>query len=213
MSNIKKMKKDDLIRLVQQLEDKVSRITGINSDLSRWHEQEVARRERAEDRAGALEGRLRDARVHEERLSVEIDTLNRRLSTLGTLAYEGVQPTVFLACARSVIWGTSIESEVGALSGSIGDVASAAPVSSGVEFRYKVELMDVGSKKISTIKAIREAFRLVTGKALGLREAKEMSETPGITMFSDVSGGTVDDIRSTFSIGGSDAELKIVQIN
>lgn len=85
-------------------------------------------------------------------------------------------------------------------------VASASPEVSSAQVEEQTEfdviLKDVGSNKISVIKAVRG----VTG--LGLKEAKDLVETPNAILKEGVSKSEADDIQKKIAESGAQVEIK-----
>jgi len=78
--------------------------------------------------------------------------------------------------------------------------AAAAPVEEKTEF--DVILTDIGANKINVIKVVREA----TG--LGLKEAKDLVETPNAKIKEGVSKADADKIKAALEGAGAKVDVK-----
>ena len=67
---------------------------------------------------------------------------------------------------------------------------------------FNVILKDAGASKIQVIKALRE----ITG--LGLKEAKEMTDKPGVTVKEGVKKADADEMKAKLEAAGAVVELK-----
>jgi large subunit ribosomal protein L7/L12 len=77
-------------------------------------------------------------------------------------------------------WGVSAAAPVAVAAAGAAPVAAAEPVEEKTEF--DVVIKDAGPKKIEVIKTIRQL-----SSSLGLKEAKEVAETPGSKILEAVS--------------------------
>lgn len=83
-------------------------------------------------------------------------------------------------------------------------VVAAGPVAAAAEEQseFTVVLKDAGAKKIEVIKVVRE----ITG--LGLKEAKQMSETAGATVKENISKADAEEIKKKLEAAGATVEVK-----
>lgn len=68
---------------------------------------------------------------------------------------------------------------------------------------FTVVLASPGANKISVIKALREI-----NPALGLKEAKDLSEKPGSEILSGVNKATAEEAKTKLTAAGATVELK-----
>ena len=80
-------------------------------------------------------------------------------------------------------------------------VAIAAAPGAGEAGEYDVILTDLGPKKIDVIKAIRQITQL------GLKDAKELAETPGAKVLEQAGKETAQDAKSKLETAGATVEL------
>jgi large subunit ribosomal protein L7/L12 len=78
--------------------------------------------------------------------------------------------------------------------------AAAAPVEEKTEFT--VVLKEVGAKKIEVIKVIRQLTNL------GLKEAKDLAETPNAKVLDSVGKDAAEDAKKKLSEAGATIEVK-----
>ena len=94
-------------------------------------------------------------------------------------------------------WGVSAAAPVA--------VAAAAPVAAAEEEEEKTEfdvvIKETGPKKIEVIKAIRQLT------SLGLKEAKEMAESPGTKIMEGVGKEAASDAKEKLEAAGAVVEL------
>ncbi|MCF6292146.1 MAG: 50S ribosomal protein L7/L12 [Robiginitomaculum sp.] len=93
-------------------------------------------------------------------------------------------------------WGVSAAAPVAVAAG-------AAPVAEVVEEKteFDVVVKDTGPKKIEVIKAIRQLT------SMGLKEAKEMAETPGSKVMTQVGKEAAEDAKAKLEAAGAVIEL------
>ncbi len=98
-------------------------------------------------------------------------------------------------------WGVSAAAPVAvaAAPGAGGTAAAAEAVEEKSE--YDVVLKDVGPKKIDVIKAIRQITNL------GLKDAKDLAETPGAKVLEQVSKEAAQDAKAKLEAAGATVEL------
>lgn len=97
-------------------------------------------------------------------------------------------------------WGVSAAAPVAAMAAMPGGAAAAAePEEEKTEF--DVILKDAGPKKIETIKVIRK----ITG--LGLKESKDMAETPGSKVLEGAGKEAAEDAKNQLVEAGAVVEL------
>lgn len=110
-----------------------------------------------------------------------------------------------LADVKALI--TTLEEELGvkvsAPMMAAGPAAAAAPAAAVEEkTEFDVILSDVGANKINVIKAVRE----LTG--LGLKEAKDLVETPSAKVKEGVSKADADKIKAALEAAGAKVDVK-----
>jgi large subunit ribosomal protein L7/L12 len=97
-------------------------------------------------------------------------------------------------------WGVSAAAPVALAAGVAGPAAaSAEPAEEQTEF--DVVIKDAGPKKIEVIKAIRQM------SSLGLKEAKELAETPDAKVLEGVGKDAANDAKSKLEAAGATIEL------
>ncbi|MEA3439531.1 MAG: 50S ribosomal protein L7/L12 [Chloroflexota bacterium] len=96
-------------------------------------------------------------------------------------------------------WGVSAAAPVAVAAASAAPVESAAAVEEKTEF--DVVIKDPGPKKIETIKAIRQLT------SLGLKEAKELAETPGGKVMEGVGKESAEEAKEKLETAGATVEL------
>ena len=98
-------------------------------------------------------------------------------------------------------WGVSAAAPVAVAAAASGGVAAAAePVEEKTEF--DVIIKEPGAKKIDVIRVVRQ---LTT---LGLKEAKEVTETPGAKILEAVSKEVANDAKGKLEAVGAVIEVK-----
>ena len=95
-------------------------------------------------------------------------------------------------------WGVSAAAPV-AVATAAGPAASAEPAEEKTEF--DVVIKDPGPKKIEVIKAIRQM------SSLGLKEAKELAETPDAKVLEGIGKDAANDAKSKLEAAGATIEL------
>lgn len=95
-------------------------------------------------------------------------------------------------------WGVSAAAPVAAVAAAPA-AAAAEPVEEKTEF--DVVIKDAGPKKIEVIKAIRQFT------SLGLKEAKELAETPGGKVMEGVSKEAANDAKTKLETAGAVVEV------
>ncbi|MFA9490978.1 MAG: 50S ribosomal protein L7/L12 [Anaerolineales bacterium] len=95
-------------------------------------------------------------------------------------------------------WGVSAAAPVAiAAAPGAGEAGDAAEEKT----EYDVILTDLGPKKIDVIKAIRQITQL------GLKDAKELAETPGAKVLEQAGKETAQDAKSKLETAGATVEL------
>ncbi|MFA9406617.1 MAG: 50S ribosomal protein L7/L12 [Anaerolineales bacterium] len=95
-------------------------------------------------------------------------------------------------------WGVSAAAPVAiAAAQGAGEAGDAAEEKT----EYDVILTDLGPKKIDVIKAIRQITQL------GLKDAKELAETPGAKVLEQAGKETAQDAKSKLETAGATVEL------
>jgi large subunit ribosomal protein L7/L12 len=95
-------------------------------------------------------------------------------------------------------WGVSAAAPVAAAAAPA--AAAAEPVEEKTEF--DVVLKETGAKKIDVIRVVRQLTNL------GLKEAKEVSETPGAKILEAVGKDAANDAKSKLEAVGATIEIK-----
>ena len=96
-------------------------------------------------------------------------------------------------------WGVSAAAPVAMAASAAAPAATAEPEEEKTEF--DVVIKDAGPKKIEVIKAIRQFT------TLGLKEAKEVAETPGSKVLEQVSKEAANDAKAKLEAAGAVVEL------
>ena len=96
-------------------------------------------------------------------------------------------------------WGVSAAAPV-AMAAAPMAAAAAAPVEEKTEFT--VTLKDVGPKKIEVIKVIRQLTNL------GLKEAKDLAETPNAKVLEAVGKDAAEEAKKKLTEAGATVEVK-----
>lgn len=125
----------------------------------------------------------------------DLQRLVDELSTLSVL--EAAQLTKLL----EEKWGVSAAAPMAmaAMPAAGGGAAAAAPVEEKTEFN--VILKDVGPKKIEVIKVIRQLTNL------GLKEAKDLAETPNARVLEAVAKDAAEEARKKLTEAGASVDL------
>ena len=98
-------------------------------------------------------------------------------------------------------WGVSAVTPVAAMAAAApGDGADAAPAEEKSE--WNLVLKEHGAKKIDVIKAIRQVT------SLGLKDAKEVSETPGAVVLEAVAKEAAEEAKKKLEEAGATVELQ-----
>ena len=95
-------------------------------------------------------------------------------------------------------WGVSAAAPV-AVAAAAGPAAGAEPAEEKTEF--DVVIKDTGPKKIEVIKAIRQMT------SLGLKEAKDLAESPDAKVLEGVGKEAANDAKSKLEAAGATVEL------
>jgi large subunit ribosomal protein L7/L12 len=99
-------------------------------------------------------------------------------------------------------WGVSAAAPVAMAAMAAGPAAAAAPAEAVEEkSEFDVVIKDAGPKKIETIKVIRQLT------SLGLKEAKDMAETPDGKVLEAVSKEAASDAKSKLEAAGAVVEV------
>ena len=97
----------------------------------------------------------------------------------------------------------AIKEKFGVTEAPVAAAEAAAPEAAEEEkSQFDVVIKEAGSNKIAVIKVIKS----ITG--LGLKDAKELAETPGKTIKEGVDKATAEDIKAQLESQGAKAELK-----
>jgi len=123
----------------------------------------------------------------------DLTKLVDELSTLTVL--EAAQLTKLL----EEKWGVSAAAPVAMAAAPAAAAAAAAPVEEKTEFT--VTLKDVGPKKIEVIKVIRQLTNL------GLKEAKDLAETPNAKVLEAVGKDAAEEAKKKLTDAGATVDL------
>jgi len=96
-------------------------------------------------------------------------------------------------------WGVSAAAPVAMAAMAAAPAAAAEPEEEKTEF--DVVIKDAGPKKIEVIKAIRQMT------TLGLKEAKEVAETPGSKILEQVGKDAANDAKAKLEAAGAVVEI------
>jgi len=97
-------------------------------------------------------------------------------------------------------WGVSAAAPVAVAAAGAAPAVAAEPVEEKTEF--DVVIKDAGPKKIEVIKTIRQL-----SSSLGLKEAKEVAETPGSKILEAVSKEAAQDAKAKLEAAGAVVEV------
>ncbi len=124
-------------------------------------------------------------------MAADLEKIVEELSTLSVL--EAAELVTLL----EEKWGVSAAAPVAVAA------AGAAPAAEAVEEKteFDVVIKDAGPKKIDVIKAIRQLT------SLGLKESKELAETAGSKILSQVGKEAAEDAKSKLEAAGAVIEL------
>lgn len=124
--------------------------------------------------------------------------LNKLVEELSTLS---VLEAADLVKKLEEKWGVSAAAPVAAMAVAAGPVAAAAePVEEKTEF--DVIIKEAGAKKIDVIKVVRQLTNL------GLKEAKDVTETAGSKVLEAVSKEAAADAKKKLEEAGATVEVK-----
>ncbi|UCD97777.1 MAG: 50S ribosomal protein L7/L12 [Chloroflexota bacterium] len=98
------------------------------------------------------------------------------------------------------LWGVSAAAPV-AVAAAAGPAAAAAAEPEEEKTEFDVVIKDAGPKKIEVIKAIRQMT------SLGLKEAKELAETPDAKVLEAVGKEAASDAKSKLEAAGATVEV------
>ncbi len=96
-------------------------------------------------------------------------------------------------------WGVSAAAPVAVAAAAAGPAAGAEPAEEKTEF--DVVIKEAGPKKIEVIKAIRQLT------SLGLKEAKDLAETPDAKVLEGAGKEAANDAKSKLEAAGASVEL------
>jgi len=96
-------------------------------------------------------------------------------------------------------WGVSAAAPMAVAAAPAGDGADGAAADEKTEF--DVLIKDVGPKKIDVIKAIRQLT------SLGLKDAKELAETPGAKVMEGTGKEAAQDAKAKLEAAGATVDL------
>ena len=122
--------------------------------------------------------------------------LNKLVDELGALT---VLEAAELVKKLEEKWGVSAAAPVAAVAMAAGPAAAAEPVEEKTEF--DVVIKDAGAKKIEVIKVVRQLT------SLGLKEAKDVAETPGSKVLEAVSKEVAADAKSKLETAGATVDV------
>lgn len=98
-------------------------------------------------------------------------------------------------------WGVSAAAPVAAVAAMPGAAAAVAEEAAEEKTEFDVVIKDAGPKKIEVIKAIRQLTNL------GLKEAKELAETPGGKVLESVGKEAATDAKGKLEAAGATVEV------
>jgi large subunit ribosomal protein L7/L12 len=124
----------------------------------------------------------------------DLDKLMEELSALSVL--EAAE----LVKKLEESWGVSAAAPVAVAAAAAAPGAAAELEEEKTEF--DVVIKDTGPKKIEVIKAIRQLT------SLGLKEAKEVAETPGAKVLESIGKESANDAKSKLESAGAEVELQ-----
>lgn len=124
----------------------------------------------------------------------DIQKLVEELSTLSVLEASE------LVKQLEAKWGVSAAAPVAVAAAGGAAPAAAEPVEEKTEF--DVVIKETGAKKIDVIRVVRQLTNL------GLKEAKEVAETPGAKVLEGVSKEVANDAKSKLEAVGAAVEVK-----
>ncbi|MGE5224743.1 MAG: 50S ribosomal protein L7/L12 [Omnitrophica WOR_2 bacterium] len=124
----------------------------------------------------------------------DIQKLVEELSTLSVLEASE------LVKQLEAKWGVSAAAPVAVAAAAGSAPAAAEPVEEKTEF--DVIIKETGAKKIDVIRVVRQLTNL------GLKEAKEVAETPGAKVLEGVSKEVANDAKSKLEAVGAAVEVK-----
>ncbi|MGW8226622.1 MAG: 50S ribosomal protein L7/L12 [Anaerolineales bacterium] len=125
----------------------------------------------------------------------DIEKLVEQLSELSVL--EAAE----LTKALEEKWGVSAAAPVAVAAGAVGGAADGAAEPEEEKTEFDVVIKDAGPKKIEVIKAIRQLT------SLGLKEAKDLAETPDAKVLEGVGKEAAGDAKSKLEAAGASVEL------
>jgi large subunit ribosomal protein L7/L12 len=124
--------------------------------------------------------------------------LNKLVEELGTLTVLEASELVKMLEEK---WGVSAAAPVAvAAAGPASGAAAAEPVEEQTEF--DVIIKEPGAKKIDVIRVVRQLT------SLGLKEAKEVAETPGAKVLEAVGKDAANDAKGKLEAVGASVEVK-----
>jgi large subunit ribosomal protein L7/L12 len=124
--------------------------------------------------------------------------LDKLVEELGKLS---VLEAAELVKKLETAWGVSAAAPVAMSAvGPVATTAAAEPVEEKTEF--DVIIKETGAKKIDVIKVVRQLT------SLGLKEAKEVAETPGSKVLEAVSKEAANDAKAKLEAVGAAVEVK-----
>lgn len=125
----------------------------------------------------------------------DIEKLVEQLSELSVL--EAAE----LTKALEEKWGVSAAAPVAVAAGAVSGAAAGGAEPEEEKTEFDVIIKDAGPKKIEVIKAIRQMT------SLGLKEAKDLAETPDGKVLEGVGKEAAGDAKSKLEAAGASVEL------
>ena len=98
-------------------------------------------------------------------------------------------------------WGVSAAAPVAVAAGGVAGPAAAGAEPAEEKTEFDVVIKEAGPKKIEVIKAIRQMT------SLGLKEAKELAETPDAKVLDGVGKEAANDAKSKLEAAGATVEV------
>ncbi|MFN2196329.1 MAG: 50S ribosomal protein L7/L12 [Anaerolineales bacterium] len=125
----------------------------------------------------------------------DLEKLVEQLSSLSVLEASE------LVSALEEKWGVSAAAPVAAMAAMPAAGAGAAEEAEEEKTEFDVVIKDAGPKKIEVIKAIRQLT------SLGLKEAKDLAETPGAKVLENVGKEAAADAKGKLEAAGATVEV------
>ncbi len=125
--------------------------------------------------------------------------LNKLVDELSTLS---VLEAAELVKQLEAKWGVSAAAPVAVAAAASGGPAAAPAEQAEEKTEFDVIIKEAGAKKIDVIRVVRQLTNL------GLKEAKEVAETPGAKVLEGVSKDAANDAKAKLEGVGASVEVK-----